>query len=350
MKKFVFYITVASLFFWSCSGSSEKSENTDNEQPVSELVQKANTYFKVLPKEVDNPENQITEAKVKLGKILYYDTRLSKDGKISCNSCHNLATYGVDNKPTSPGVGGTLGARNSPTVLNAAGQFVQFWDGREKDVEAQAGGPVLNPIEMAMPDAHKVVDKLKNVEMYKQLFANAFPDEKEPISFDNVKKSIGAFERTLMTPSRFDEFLAGKTDALTEQEQKGLKDFMEVGCTTCHVGQNLGGTMYHKFGLFGNYADQLKTSVVDNGRFDVTKKESDKFFFKVPILRNIEKTWPYFHDGSVKNLDEAVKIMAKLQLNKDLSDDQVKDIVSFMHSLTGEVPADAMKAPAELTM
>lgn len=349
MKHFIFYATILGLFSWACSnGNQENGNDQQTNQTENELLTKANTFFKVLPKVAENPENAITDEKVKLGKILYYDTRLSKEGNISCNSCHNLATYGVDNLPTSPGDDGTIGTRNSPTVLNSALQFVQFWDGREPDVEAQAGGPVLNPVEMAMPDEKFVIDRLSKVEMYQLLFKAAFPEEENPITYDNLKKAIGVFERTLQTPSRFDDYLAGKTDALNEQEQKGLKTFIEVGCTTCHIGENLGGTMYHKFGLFSSYAEHLKTAVVDNGKFDVTQNEGDKFFFKVPILRNIEKTGPYFHDGSVTSLEEATKVMAKLQLNRDLTDEEVKDIVVFMNALTGEVPADVQTVPVEL--
>jgi len=349
MKKIILYVTVLSLFSWTCSNGNQDNENDEqNTKTENELLTKANTFFKVLPKVAENPENTITDEKVKLGKILYYDTRLSKEGNISCNSCHNLATFGVDNLATSPGDDGTLGVRNSPTVLNSALQFVQFWDGREPDVEAQAGGPVLNPVEMAMPDEKFVIDRLSKVEMYQQLFKEAFPEEENPLTYDNLKKAIGAFERTLQTPSKFDEYLGGKTDALNEQEQKGLQTFIEIGCTTCHIGENLGGTMYHKFGLFSDYATHLKSAVVDNGKFDVTQKETDKFFFKVPILRNIEKTGPYFHDGSVTSLEEATKVMAKLQLNKDLTDEQVKDLVVFMNALTGEVPVDVQTVPVEL--
>ncbi|MEN8121748.1 MAG: cytochrome-c peroxidase, partial [Bacteroidota bacterium] len=348
----IIYVTILSLFSWACNNGNQENNGENDEQNAqteNELLTKANTFFKVLPKVAENPENVITDEKVKLGKILYYDTRLSKEGNQSCNTCHNLATYGVDNLPTSPGDNGGNGTRNSPTVLNSALQFVQFWDGREPDVEAQAGGPVLNPVEMAMPDEKFVIDRLSKVKMYPKLFKAAFPEDENSITYDNLKKAIGAFERTLQTPSHFDDYLAGKTDALNEQEQKGLKTFIEVGCTTCHIGENLGGTMYHKFGLFSSYSEHLKTTVVDNGRFDVTQKEADRFFFKVPILRNIEKTGPYFHDGSVTSLEEATKVMAKLQLNKDLTDEQVKDLVVFMNALTGEVPADVQTVPAELT-
>ena len=347
MKKFILYAAVLSLFSWACSGENQEN-NEENADTKNELLTKANTYFKVLPKVAENPDNEITEAKVKLGKILYYDTRLSKEGNQSCNTCHNLATYGVDNLATSPGDNGSDGTRNSPTVLNSGTQFVQFWDGREPDVEAQAGGPIINPVEMAMPNEQFVIDRLIKIELYQKLFKEAYTEEENPITYNNLKKAIGAFERTLMTPSKFDDYLTGDANALNEQELRGLKSFIDVGCTTCHIGENLGGTMYHKFGLFGSYAEHLKTSVVDNGRFDVTQKEADMFMFKVPILRNIEKTGPYFHDGSVESINETVKVMAKLQLNKDLTDEELQDIVVFMNTLTGEVPVDVQTVPVEL--
>jgi len=299
-----------------------------------------------LPTQADNPENPSTPEKVTLGKTLYFETRLSKDGNISCNSCHNLNTYGVDNKPTSPGDGGVFGNRNSPTVLNAAFHFAQFWDGRALDVEEQAGGPILNPIEMSMPDQDFVIKRLSQIKGYKALFEAAYPGISEPINYKNIQKAIAVFERKLITPARFDEYLAGNENALTDQEKQGLLTFMNTGCTACHSGEVLGGEMYQKFGLAGNYWDFTKSQKIDNGRFLVTKNEADKFLFKVPSLRNIEKTHPFFHDGSVTDLNQAVKIIAKLQLNKDLTDQEVQDIVAFLKTLTGAVPKDLATPPA----
>ncbi len=309
------------------------------------LLDKAKASFSPITEPVDNPDNPITKEKVILGQTLYFDKRLSKDETLSCNSCHDLQTYGVDNEATSGGVGGQKGERNSPTVLNAAYHFSQFWDGRAKDVEEQAGGPILNPVEMAMPDQEAVLKRLQAVEGYRKLFAAAFPGEEQPVNYINLQKAIGAFERKLITPSRFDEYLKGNTEALTTDEKRGLQTFMDVGCTACHSGTVLGGQMYQKFGLAGNYWDFTQSSRVDNGRYLVTKSESDKFIFKVPSLRNIEKTHPFFHDGSVTDLGEAVKIIAKLQLNRDLTEDEVKDIVTFLKTLTGTVPAEFTRAP-----
>ena len=340
MKKLSIILVLVAIAFWSCNQAPQKPAD-----PYAGLLDKAKTTFSPLAQVVDNPENPITPEKVALGKILYFDNRLSKEGHISCNSCHNLATYGVDNQPTSPGDGGELGGRNSPTVLNAAYHFTQFWDGRAKDVEEQAGGPIMNPIEMSMPDQEFVINRLKGIKGYQDLFAKAFPGEQQPITYGNIQKSIAAFERNLITPSRFDEYLKGNQDALTTDEKKGLQTFMDVGCTACHSGAVLGGQMYQKFGLMGNYWDFTHSAKVDNGRYLVTNNEADKYLFKVPSLRNIEKTHPFFHDGSVTDLGEAVKIIAKLQLNKDLTEEEVKYIVVFLSTLTGTVPAELAKAP-----
>jgi len=342
MKKILLLGVVATAFL-ACNEAPKQEEKTEAqvvENKFEGLAEKAKGLFGELPLVAENKDNIVTAEKVDLGKKLYFDNRLSKDNTQSCNTCHNLDTYGVDNQPTSKGNNGGLGNRNSPTTLNAALHMTQFWDGREPDVEAQAGGPVLNPVEMEMPSEEAVVERLSKVEEYKGLFAKAFPDDENPISYENMKKAIGAFERKLITPSRFDDFLAGKEDALTDIEKAGLEKYIEVGCTTCHMGNVLGGQMYQKFGLFANYWDLTKSEKIDNGRFDVTQNEADKYSFKVPSLRNIEHTAPYFHDGSITDLGESVKIMAKTELNKDLTAEEVASIVTFLKTLNGEVLAE----------
>jgi len=231
-----------------------------------------------------------------------------------------------------------LGGRNSPTTFNAALHIAQFWDGREPDVEAQAGGPILNPVEMAMPSEAAVIERLSGIAEYTELFAQAFPDAEAPISYDNLKKAIGAFERKLITPSKFDDYLAGDNSALSDQEKEGLQAYIDAGCLACHSGNLLGGNMYQKFGLYGDYWELTKSKNIDMGKFDVTQKESDKYMFKVPSLRNIEKTAPYFHDGSVQDLNEAIRIMAKIQVNKDLTDEKISQIVTFLKTLTADIP------------
>lgn len=329
--------------FISCNNNEKANEKTAKVNAERSAVHKmAAKFFKVLPSSADNPENVLSEQKIALGKALYYDVRLSKDQTQSCNTCHNIATYGVDHSPTSKGDNGGFGTRNSPTTFNAALHIAQFWDGRNKDVEEQAGGPILNPVEMAIPDAQFVLDRLKNVDEYKELFAASFPDDEDPFTFKNLTYAIGAFERTLLTPSKFDKYISGDSLALNDAEIKGLKTFMDVGCTTCHSGALLGGNMFMKFGLSTNYWELTNSPAIDSGKYVVTKNEADMFVFKVPSLRNIEKTSPYFHDGSVADLKEAIQIMSKTELNKELTTEQIDEISTFLSSLTGEIPSEAL--------
>ncbi|MCC6648929.1 MAG: c-type cytochrome [Polyangiaceae bacterium] len=278
--------------------------------------------------------------RVKLGRMLYFDARLSKNHDVSCNSCHDLARYGVDGEKTSPGHKKQRGGRNSPTVYNAALHFRQFWDGRAADVEEQATGPVMNPVEMAMPDEKRVVDTLSSMPEYVELFAKSFPGEKAPITLKNAGRAIGAFERLLVTPSRFDAYVGGRDDALSPAEVKGLVTFISSGCTACHNGAAIGGGSYQKLGLVKPWPDAK-----DEGREQVTKQASDRQMFKVPSLRNIDKTAPYFHDGSVASLETAVKLMAHHQLGRELSDADVASVVTFLKALTGELPKELITAP-----
>lgn len=298
------------------------------------------TIFKPLPAEMPSKTNPITPAKIELGRMLYFDKRFSKNHDVSCNSCHDLARFGVDNEPTSPGHKGLRGDRNSPTVYNAAGHFAQFWDGRAADVEAQAKGPVLNPVEMAMPDEASVLKVIRSIPGYSEPFKKAFPGEADPITYDNFAKAIGAFERKLVTPSRFDAWLKGDDAALTAGEKTGLKLFVENGCVACHTGTYLGGGMYQKLGLVKAWPN-----LTDKGRGKETKNPAEDYFFKVPSLRNIEKTGPYLHDGSVKDLTEMVKLMATHQAGRTMADADAASIVTFLKSLTGTLPADYIKAP-----
>lgn len=296
--------------------------------------------YKPLPKSMESAANPSTSARVELGRILYYENRLSKSHKFSCNSCHMLDKYGVDNQPTSEGHKGQRGNRNSPTVFNAALHMAQFWDGRAKDVEEQAKGPVMNPVEMAMPDEKTVIAVLKSMPEYEALFKKAFPGEADPVTYDNMAKAIGAFERKLATPSRWDKFLEGDKAALTDAEKEGFLRFADAGCGACHSGALLGGMTYQKLGVAKPWA-----STKDLGRFAVTKNDADKMLFKVPSLRNIEKTWPYMHDGQTKSLEDAVKVMGDYELGRKLTPVEVSSIVTWMKSLTGEVPASFVAKP-----
>lgn len=317
-------------------GKAKEGDKTEEKKP-EDTGPKYVSAFGALPDLMG--EGDLDENKVALGKMLYHDKRLSKNHDISCNSCHMLDKYGVDSEKTSPGHKGQRGDRNSPTVYNAAMHVAQFWDGRAADVVEQAKGPVLNPVEMAMPGEDQVVTVLKSIPGYEEPFKKAFPGEDDPITYQHMADAIGEFERTLVTPAPFDAYMKGDVKALTDEQVAGFDLFVTTGCTTCHAGPGLGGHMYQKLGLINAYETE------DEGRKKVTGKDEDLHVFKVPSLRNVAKTGPYFHDGSIATLDEAVKLMAHHQVGKDLTDDQVKSIVAFLESLTGELPASALEVP-----
>ena len=314
---------------------------------ISSPVAKAETevnramlgMFQPIMEAAENPANPLTDAKIDLGRMLYYDTRLSKNRTVSCNSCHDLASFGDDGLATSKGIDAQLGGRSAPTVYNAAIHIAQFWDGRAADVEAQAVGPILNPIEMGMPDEAYVLRVLKSIPGYVEAFAKAFPEDPESVTYANVGKAIGAFERKLMTPSKFDDFLKGDEKALTDAEKHGLNLFVTTGCTVCHNGMGVGGHLYQKLGLVKEWPTK------DLGRFAATKNEADKYFFKVPSLRNITETAPYLHDGSIASLEEMVAKMAEYQLGRTISAEDTKAIVTFLGSLKGRVDENFIKKP-----
>lgn len=303
--------------------------------------EQARAIFGTLPEHAENPENLFSDEKINLGRMLYFETRLSKNHDVSCNSCHPLDRFGADGEATSPGHKGQRGERNSPTVYNAALHIAQFWDGREPDVESQSGGPITNPVEMAMPSQEAAVAVLQSIDGYRAKFHAAFPTEngESAVTFENVKNAIGAFERKLFTPSSFDDFLTGDESALTDAEVEGLKLFIETGCITCHAGPVIGGQMFQKLGLVKPYG------TVDPGRFQHTGNEADRGFFKVPSLRNVAQTGPYFHDGSIKTLDEAIRLMADHQLGKQLSNEEISLIRKFLGSLTGRIDPVFTAAP-----
>lgn len=296
--------------------------------------------FQALPAVMNSPSNPRTPEKVALGRMLFYDTRFSADGSVSCYVCHPLNEYGTTHRPRAVGRDHEPGARNEPSVLNAAGQGVLYWDGRASDVEAQASAPVLDPIEMGMKDPAAVVAVLRSIPGYADAFRRAFPNDADPLTFENFGRAIGAFERGLTTPSRFDQYLGGDQAALTSREKDGLRTFVEVGCAQCHSGTYLGGTSLKRTGAFEQWPD-----AGDPGRYAITHKAADIMVFKVPSLRNVEETWPYFHDGSVERLDDAIRMMGRYQLGKDLTDTEVTLIRTFLHSLTGEIDRPYIQVP-----
>jgi cytochrome c peroxidase len=304
---------------------------------ANELRDLARDYFDPVPSTIPAlNDNVVTPEKVDLGKALFFDPRMSASGVFSCNSCHNLATGGDDNMPTSIGHGWQKGPRNSPTVLNAIFNEAQFWDGRAPDLAEQAKGPVQAGVEMANTPEN-VILTLKSMPQYVEWFEAAFPGEEDPVTFDNFAKAIEAFEATLITPAPFDAFLNGDDNALDDEEKLGLQLFVDAGCASCHGGVNLGGNGYYPFGLIERPgADVLPPD--DMGRYQVTATADDQYVFRAAPLRNIAVTAPYFHSGAVWDLNTAVGIMATSQLGADLNGDEIAAITAFLGSLTGEVP------------
>jgi len=317
------------------------------------LLQTAQMLFEPLPATMEQPGRPLTDDLVDLGKMLYYDPRLSLSSFISCNSCHNLATYGVDNLPTSIGHRWTAGPRNAPTVLNAALHAGQFWDGRAVDVEEQAQGPILNAIEMATPHADFAVERIASMPGYVAAFAAAYPGQADPITYVNLADAIAAFERTLTTPDRFDAFLGGDLAALGADELAGLRVFIDYGCAACHGGAALGGQVFARFGVVEAYWEATRdfvtidtpTMPMDVGRYAVTHDQADLYVFKAPSLRNITRTYPYFHDGSVWNLRDATQIMARVQLGREIGEEDLDHLMAFYATLEGEIPAAALQLP-----
>lgn len=277
------------------------------------------------------PPANINLGQAELGKKLYFDPRLSKSGFISCNSCHNLSMGGTDNIPTSIGDKWQQGPINSPTVLNSSLNLAQFWDGRAADLKEQAGGPIANPGEMAFTHT-LAIDVLQSIPGYVREFKQVFGKDK--IDIDQVTTAIAEFEKTLVTPnSRFDQWLLGKKDALTKTELEGYKLFKDSGCVACHNGEAVGGNSFQKMGLVEPYKGNMP-----DGRAAVTGNDADRFNFKVPTLRNVEMTYPYFHDGAANTLTEAVDVMGRLQLGKKFTKDENAKIVAFLKTLTGDQP------------
>jgi cytochrome c peroxidase len=307
--------------------------------------------FKALPDSPPIPaDNPQTPAKIELGKMLFHDPRMSMDGTISCNSCHNVMFHGGDGRAVGAGIHGQRGGRGSPTVWNSAYHTVQFWDGRAVSLEEQALGPLVNSVEMGMTSHDLVIERIRQIPGYVQAFKKVFPKAKEP-TIKNAAMAIAAYERTLITPNApFDKYIKGNKKAMNAQQIRGMKLVDEIGCTSCHTGVNFAGEGF-KMGD-GNYQpfpqipgskfDKMYDLTSDLGRFEVTKKVEDKNHWRVPTWRNIAITAPYFHNGKVKTLDEAVRVMAKTQLDMDLKDSQVQDIVAFLNALTGEFPKQTM--------
>jgi cytochrome c peroxidase len=354
MKKFLFHplvITTIVVTFIILLGNLKYKDRYLSDKELREVALSGSfkpipKTYKELLKVVDNPENRLSREKIALGKKLFFENLLSKDKSLNCASCHILEEGGDDNLPTAIGFHGRKNPfhLNSPTVLNSALAVAEFWDGRAKDVEQQAGGPVQAPFEMNM-QPKDVEDRLNASQSYKDEFKKVFGSSK--ITFENVKKAIGAYERTLLTRGAFDEFLEGNNSAISQKAKRGMSLFLTRGCKGCHSGMSAGGQSMQHFPLRSFIADDIglvfnpKLSIKENpypipdlGGF---RGKNDMLLFRVPILRNISKTAPYFHNGSVDKLEEAVRIMSKYQLGREFSKDEISDVVAFLKTLDGKI-------------
>lgn len=316
------------------SAASTVQETVTSPQINDELSPRLLRRFAPISSAPPGPDTPL----VHLGRMLFFEPLLSRTGKVSCNSCHPLDRYGTTSTRSSTGVDGRPGRRNAPTVYNI-GHFSLFWDGRASTLAEQVLGPLGDPAEMGMPGGAAVA-VLHKIPGYRSEFERAFPGEVQPISLKNISTAIAEFERGLMTPGRWDRYLAGDTRALTPAEKEGVKLFANLGCTVCHTGAYVGGTMFEKVGIFEPWPNQS-----DHGRREITHEATDDMVFKVPSLRNVAHTAPYFHDGSVASLDTAVRMMARHQLGVDLTEEEAKLIVAWLGSLSGDIPSEYTAPP-----
>lgn len=330
--------TLISIFIILSASYSAESINDKH------LLDIAKKYFSPLPKNFlsrDDPKNPYV---IKLGKMLFFERKLSVNDMISCASCHPIEYY--YSSPAKKQMGAIkIQDRNAPTVLNSGGNIAQHWIGNRKDLEEQALKSLTGPAAFGNDSTKDVEEKIEKNDLYKKLFKLAFPEQEKPVKAENIAKAIAVYEKVLVTPSRFDEFLKGNLKALSKQEKDGLKTFIQVGCASCHNGPLVGGSMFQKFGIYYPYWEFTKSQVIDYGRYSYTNDEADMYVYKVPSLRNIELTAPYFHDGSVDSLKDAIKIMAKIQLNRDLDQKEIDSIFMFLKSLTGKLPEISRTPP-----
>jgi cytochrome c peroxidase len=308
-------------------------------EPLS-LLQRAQKVFKPLPVRMDGKLPTPSPAQIDLGRRLFYEKQLSQNNTMSCNSCHDLRYgFGADGRPVSPGAVSGRGTRNAPSVYHAALHFWQFWDGRSLDVEDQAHFPILEKVEMGMPSLEEMERRLRANSDYPKRFAEAYPGEAQPVTWRHAVQAIGAFERGLVTPAPFDRFLEGDESALDSSQLKGLDHFLRLGCAECHEGAALGGTQLRKLGRVEAFASE------DHGRFQATHIPADEFIFKVPSLRNVCETAPYYHNGRVQRLEEAVGLMGRHECGQQLTPQEIAELCDFLTSLTGTIPKEYVSSP-----
>ena len=330
LRLFILLLALFGIAFWFLGpGRQSKALLPPGATSISES---GDSFRAILPLE---PIPGLLPERVALGERLFHDARLSADFSLACASCHLLHQGGVDGRRFSIGIRGAVGNINAPTVLNSGFSMVQFWDGRAASLEDQAAGPIHNPIEMGS-NWQQVISRLEQDAVFKEQFLKAYSEGLTP---ENIVNAIASFERSLVTVNgRFDRYLKGEVQALNTLEISGYRRFSEYGCTSCHQGVLLGGNMYQKFGVLGDYFAGRAITKEDLGRFNVTGREEDRHVFKVPGLRNVARTAPYFHDGSAVTLEQAVTVMGRYQLGRDLSAEDVEVIVAFLRTLDGDVP------------
>lgn len=341
LKSTLLVCSATAFVLFMINNCGETGHNGNGTSYEKDLHERATIFFGPMPDDAFEEGDEASGELIELGKMLYYEPRLSRSGLISCHTCHNFGLAGVDNLSVSTGHLWQKGRRNATTVLNAALHNSQFIDGREPDVESQALVPILDSVEMASSEKH-VLAVLNSIPEYVDRFRSSFPGEQSPLTYENVGVAIGAFERILLTYSPFDSFIKGDLKSLDTDQLAGLETFMNVGCTACHIRETFGG---QSFARFITPLEQSGDVEPDPGRFEATGREEDKHFFKVPSLLNVAETYPYFHDGSEWSLDTAIILVAQSQLDLELSKDQLDELVSFMHALSGEIPEYARLIP-----
>jgi len=339
----LFLITAITIFSLSCNEQTKNKKIKLDPKMEQIILHSAKSYFTPLKKVDLDKLTPKRKKMIELGKRLFYDKKLSNKQNVNCASCHDMEKYGTDNLPISPGDNNQFGTRNTPTVLNAHLQYAQFWDTHARTVEEQAAGPIFGDFEMNMPDTATLLNRLQNDDYYSKAFEELFPKSDTAITIQTITFAIGAFERTLVTPAPIDDYLNGDLNAISTKAKLGIKAFVDNGCIPCHSTSTVGGQMAQKFALYGYYWDYTDSKYIDKGKFLATQDPSDKFVFKVPQLRNVEKTYPYFHDGSVKSLREATIIMGKAETNITLKDEDVDNILEFFKTLTGKIPEHAFE-------
>jgi cytochrome c peroxidase len=309
------------------------------------VLGEARQVFQPLSQETSTARAPVSKERLALGRMLFFDPRFTVDGNVSCATCHQPGLYGADGLSKSIGVQQRPHPRNAPTVLNSGVNIIVHWRGDRESLEDQAIKALGSPITNGQPDIGATLDRLKRIPGYAPLFKAAFPGDAAPLNVGNVANAISTYERSLVTPAPFDAYLAGDVDALSPAARAGLQTFIKTGCAACHSGVGIGGGMYQKFGIVEDYWIATGSRTIDKGRADVTKDPFDLYVFRVPSLRNVAMTAPYFHDGAVATLPDAVRVMARVQLGTKLSDPEVNDIVAFLESLTGDLPSEFAAVP-----